>query len=110
MHFDVVLLSRIQFAFVVSFHIIFPSFTIGLAAWLATIEAVRLSDWLRRHFVWLDHRRGRAAAMGRLWPASPSHARVVTEAGCSAFPRQTEVCHLNRTSPALLRARIDDKP
>ncbi len=41
MHFDVVLLSRIQFAFVVSFHIIFPSFTIGLAAWLATIEAMR---------------------------------------------------------------------
>ena len=33
---DVVLLSRIQFAFVVTFHIIFPAFTIGLAAWLAT--------------------------------------------------------------------------
>jgi cytochrome bd-type quinol oxidase subunit 1 len=28
----------IQFAFVISFHIIFPAFTIGLAAWLATIE------------------------------------------------------------------------
>lgn len=41
MHIDVVLLSRIQFAFVISFHIIFPSFTIGLAAWLATIEGVR---------------------------------------------------------------------
>jgi cytochrome bd ubiquinol oxidase subunit I len=33
MHFDVVLLSQIQFAFVVSFLIIFPSFTIGLATW-----------------------------------------------------------------------------
>src|ERR1700732_5203968 len=42
MVFDPVLLSRMQFAFVVSFHIIFPSFTIGLAAWLATIEGVRL--------------------------------------------------------------------
>ena len=40
---DVVLLSRIQFAFVVTFHIIFPSFTIGLAAWLATIEGMRLA-------------------------------------------------------------------
>lgn len=30
--------SRIQFAFVVTFHIIFPSFTIGLAAWLAVLE------------------------------------------------------------------------
>jgi len=28
------LLSRIQFAFTITFHIIFPSFTIGLAAWL----------------------------------------------------------------------------
>jgi cytochrome d ubiquinol oxidase subunit I len=36
-------LSRVQFAFVVSFHIIFPSFTIGLAAWLATIEGMRLA-------------------------------------------------------------------
>lgn len=43
MHFDVVLLSRLQFAFVVSFHIIFPSFTIGLAAWLATIEGIRFA-------------------------------------------------------------------
>jgi cytochrome d ubiquinol oxidase subunit I len=42
MAFDPVLLSRLQFAFVVSFHIIFPAFTIGLAAWLATIEGVRL--------------------------------------------------------------------
>ena len=31
-----------QFAFVISFHIIFPAFTIGLAAWLATLEGVRL--------------------------------------------------------------------
>jgi hypothetical protein len=35
---DPVFLSRLQFAFVVSFHIVFPAFTIGLAAWLATIE------------------------------------------------------------------------
>ena len=43
MAFDPVLLSRIQFGFVVSFHIIFPAFTIGLAAWLATIEGMRLA-------------------------------------------------------------------
>jgi len=35
---DPVLLSRIQFAFTVSFHIIFPAFTIGLASWLAVLE------------------------------------------------------------------------
>jgi cytochrome bd ubiquinol oxidase subunit I len=37
------LLSRVQFAFTVSFHIIFPSFTIGLAAWLVVLEAFHLS-------------------------------------------------------------------
>lgn len=43
MELDPVILSRIQFAFLISFHIIFPSFTIGLAAWLATIEGARLA-------------------------------------------------------------------
>ena len=43
MDLDPVLLSRIQFAFVITFHIIFPAFTIGLAAWLATIETLSLA-------------------------------------------------------------------
>ena len=37
------LLSRLQFAFTISFHIIFPSFTIGLAAWLTLLEALYLA-------------------------------------------------------------------
>src|SRR5580658_4041799 len=37
------LLSRIQFAFTITFHIIFPSFTIGLAAWLTVLEAMCLA-------------------------------------------------------------------
>jgi cytochrome d ubiquinol oxidase subunit I len=37
------LLSRIQFAFTVSFHIIFPAFTIGLAAWLAFLDGLHLA-------------------------------------------------------------------
>jgi cytochrome d ubiquinol oxidase subunit I len=41
--FDPVLLSRIQFAFTVSFHIIFPAFTIGLASFLAVLEGF----WLK---------------------------------------------------------------
>ncbi len=36
--FDPVLLARIQFAFTISFHILFPAFTIGLASWLAVVE------------------------------------------------------------------------
>ena len=43
MDLDPVLLSRMQFAFVITFHIIFPAFTIGLAAWLATIEGMSLA-------------------------------------------------------------------
>jgi cytochrome d ubiquinol oxidase subunit I len=37
MQLDAVMLARIQFAFTVAFHIIFPSFTIGLSAWIATL-------------------------------------------------------------------------
>ena len=36
--FDPILLARIQFAFTISFHIIFPAFTIGLASFLAVLE------------------------------------------------------------------------
>ncbi|WP_319523239.1 cytochrome ubiquinol oxidase subunit I [uncultured Desulfosarcina sp.] len=35
---DPVFLARAQFAFTVAYHIIFPSFTIGLASWLAVVE------------------------------------------------------------------------
>jgi len=57
MELDPVFLSRIQFAFVITFHIIFPAFTIGIAAWLATIEGARLftgNELYRRVFdLWL---------------------------------------------------------
>jgi len=39
---DMVLLGRLQFAFLVTFHIIFPSFTIGLASYLAMLEGLHL--------------------------------------------------------------------
>ncbi len=40
MELDPLLLSRFQFAFVVSFHAIFPVFTIGLAAYIAVLETL----------------------------------------------------------------------
>jgi len=40
---DPTLLARVQFAFTISFHILFPAFTIGLASWLAVLEW----RWLR---------------------------------------------------------------
>jgi cytochrome d ubiquinol oxidase subunit I len=54
---DALLLSRIQFGFVISFHILFPAFTIGLAHWLAFIEWrwLRTRDdlWRDLYFFWL---------------------------------------------------------
>ncbi|HYW60449.1 MAG TPA: cytochrome ubiquinol oxidase subunit I, partial [Xanthobacteraceae bacterium] len=49
MAFDQILLARAQFAFTISFHIIFPAFTIGLSAYIATV----LVMWLvtgREHY------------------------------------------------------------
>jgi cytochrome d ubiquinol oxidase subunit I len=43
MEFDALLLSRLQFAFTIAFHIIFPSFTIGLASYLAVLEGLWLA-------------------------------------------------------------------
>ena len=40
---DALLLARIQFGFTVSFHIVFPGLTIGLASYLAVLEGL----WLR---------------------------------------------------------------
>jgi cytochrome d ubiquinol oxidase subunit I len=40
---DATFLARVQFAFTISFHIIFPAFSIGLSAFIATLEVL----WLR---------------------------------------------------------------
>src|SRR5215470_12272506 len=40
--FDAVVLARAQFAFTMSFHIVFPAFSIGLASYLAVVEALWL--------------------------------------------------------------------
>jgi cytochrome bd ubiquinol oxidase subunit I len=51
MDLDALLLARIQFGFTISFHIIFPALTIGLASYLVVLEAA----WLRtRNAVYLD--------------------------------------------------------
>lgn len=43
MEFDPAILSRIQFAFTISFHIIFPTLSIGLACYIALMEGL----WLK---------------------------------------------------------------
>ena len=42
--FDALELARLQFAFTVSFHILFPAFSIGLASFLAVLEGL----WILR--------------------------------------------------------------
>src|SRR5437016_2091862 len=56
MEFDPVLLARLQFAFTISFHIIFPTFTIGLSAYIATLEVM-----------WLWSARGHYHRLARFW-------------------------------------------
>ncbi len=43
MEFDALTLARIQFAFTISFHIVFPAFTIGIASYLAVLEGLWLA-------------------------------------------------------------------
>ena len=40
---DALMLARIQFGFTISFHIIFPALTIGMASYLVVLEAL----WLK---------------------------------------------------------------
>lgn len=57
MELDPLLLSRLQFAFVVSFHAIFPVFTIGLASYIAVLEALAYKTgdpvWSRLSQFWI---------------------------------------------------------
>lgn len=53
---DAIILARIQFAFTVSFHFLFPAFTIGLASYLAVLEGL-----------WLKTGKGVYANLYRYW-------------------------------------------
>ncbi|WP_316396404.1 cytochrome ubiquinol oxidase subunit I [Bradyrhizobium sp. 33ap4] len=53
---DAVILARAQFAFTVSFHFIFPSFSVGLASYLMVLEAL-----------WLKTGQGVYANLFRYW-------------------------------------------
>ncbi len=56
MIFDAVLLSRLQFAWVVGWHVILPAFMIGIASYIAVLEGLRLSTgrdvYLRAARIW----------------------------------------------------------
>jgi cytochrome bd ubiquinol oxidase subunit I len=53
---DAAILARVQFAFTISFHIVFPAFTIGLSAYIAVL-----------HLLWLKTGRDKFATLARFW-------------------------------------------
>jgi Cytochrome bd terminal oxidase subunit I len=72
MKLDPSILARIQFAFAVSFHIIVPTMSIGLASFLAVIEALWLKTknptYLQIYRFWLN-----IFAMGKSWGENPKY-------------------------------------
>ena len=56
MELDPVLLSRLQFAFVIAFHILLPAFTVGLASYMVVLEGLYLwkkdTTYLRLSLFW----------------------------------------------------------
>jgi cytochrome d ubiquinol oxidase subunit I len=56
MDFDPVFLSRLQFAWVIAFHILLPAFTVGLASYIALLEGIHFFTgreiWLRISSFW----------------------------------------------------------
>jgi cytochrome d ubiquinol oxidase subunit I len=56
MHLDPLLLSRLQWAWVIGWHILLPAFTVGLASYIAVLEGLhyftRDSAWLRISRFW----------------------------------------------------------
>src|SRR5882724_2070735 len=57
MEFDPLLLSRLQFAWVIAWHILLPAFTVGLASYIASLEALHVVTgrpiWLRISNFWI---------------------------------------------------------
>jgi hypothetical protein len=93
---DPVLLSRLQFAFTVSFHIVFPTTSIGLAAFLVLVEYLYLKtgDELYERIYKLDVR-GRGTSPDALrvgtvrlasQQAPPSLRKVFIPLSPSHFP------------------------
>ena len=74
MDLDPLILSRIQFGFVVSFHVLFPAFTIGLGelargSWRACISRTRREAYARLYRLWVKVLRC-VVRHGRSSPAS----------------------------------------
>src|SRR6185312_14788304 len=92
--FDALLLARMQFAFTVSFHFVFPAISIGLASYLAVLEGLWL--WTGREVFLLTTYRFRPEVVdgGRLGmvEARSWTERVLGWVGSSMRPGASAGC------------------
>lgn len=118
MDLSALVLSRMQFAFTVSFHIIFPAFTIGLAAWLMTLEILAFSTgkpiyrtlfdfWIRIFAVAFRLGVVSGIVMARCGPASTRRAtgRRPRRPGAAYAATPKNLAVLTLATSALLRTR-----
>ena len=82
-------LARMQFAFVISAHIIFPAFTIGLASCLAVLNAL-----------WLRNRDPVYLTIHDFW--KPIFAIVFGMGSCRAWSCRTSSAPTGQCSPTRL--------
>src|SRR3954452_21819065 len=100
MDFDPVLLARLQFAFTVAFHIIFPSFTIGLSAYIATLH---VTAWLTRQ--------GRFLRIARFWTKifAVSFAMGVVSGGLISYELGSNGTRFSRVAGNVIRRLAFDE-
>src|SRR6266581_4087367 len=76
---DPVLLSRLQFAWVIAWHILLPAFTVGLSSFIAVLEGLRLvtgrdvyvrisSFWILAANSWMQTPAGYEIVNGQFFP------------------------------------------
>src|SRR5438046_2120908 len=72
MELDPVFLSRVQFAFVIAFHILLPAFTVALASLIVMVALGTLfsSFWILAFNSWMQTPQGHVLTDGRFLPES----------------------------------------
>jgi hypothetical protein len=90
---DALMLARIQFGFTISFHIIFPAITIGLASYLAVLEACWLKTgkpvYRELYHYWIKIfavNFGMGVVSGLVETRRPRTASVLDHYGCVGHP------------------------
>jgi hypothetical protein len=118
MSLDPLPLSRIQFGFTVSFYIIFPAFTIGLAAWLATMEEMwlatgnpvyrRLFDFWIKIFA-VSFGMGVVSGIVMAFQLGTNRSVLAAKTGSIQGPRQSNGADLDRAASVRGGADIPSK-